>query len=174
MTDATREKLHDSLTWWDRYGSKVAGLLVLALAVIVGILIATQRDLPGRVAALESPCQKNAESKACRDLRRKVLKAEPPAITCLIFRNVNYPCPLPEVIKRQVKRTEREGGGDGASPPTTPTTPTVPPSNGGGGSDGNLGNDPSDPPNPPDDDGPIGDILDGVCTITSPLGICLQ
>jgi hypothetical protein len=146
---------------------------VLALA-LVGFAIARGEDTRGDVQRIvkDSPCVAQPQGKACRKARIALLMAEPKRISCITFRRLGYPCPLDEAVRQAAKAIER---GD-AQPPSQGSQQPSPSPPGGGPSPNPPGNpNPPNPPNPPPDgDGPISGVLDEVCRITGPLGVCLD
>jgi hypothetical protein len=92
--------------------------------------------------------------------------------TC-VRRKLHPACALAEQALRDFQRGRLLGGDAQQTPPASqqPSPPS------GGPSPSPPGNPPTPPSNPDPSDppqGPIGDVLDDVCQITSPLGVCLQ
>lgn len=153
-------------------------VLLIAYLTIVGIAIYVvgDRGESTREIVNASPCIEAPASKACSDARRDILRNENPAVTCIAFRNVGYPCPAPEPSNRRSgtsgqepaespseSLTEPQGGGE----PSTPAASSQPPPPNGGGNNGT-------PHSPPENPALLDPVTDLVCSVNA-LGvrICL-
>lgn len=168
-------------------------VFVVAFGLIaLGTTFAIYRGEDTRQIINASPCVDEPNSRECQKVREAVLRAEDPSITCIIFRNVGYPCPNPDAKPRNASSREgnysseqvsTQGGGrsnTGNPPPSQPGPPsggppdsgeppvtTPPPSN------PPVSNPPQSPPPTTSDQSFLDETVDGatdvVCDIASPL-----
>lgn len=116
------------------------GSLVVAIVAIAGatyaVVVNKEQDtqitrIEPKVTRLEqTPCAKDATSRACQKLRAEVEKAAGIQVTCIPFRRAGYLCPRPgsELAKQQAS-----GGGDAQQTGSTGHQQPSPSPGGGGG-----------------------------------------
>lgn len=164
-------------------------VFVVAFGLIaLGTTFAIYRGEDTRQIINASPCVDEPNSRECQKVREAVLRAEDPSITCIIFRNVGYPCPNPDAKPRNASSREgnysneqdpTQGGGrsnTGNPPPSQPGPPqSGPPDSGDPSSPSNppVSNPPQSPPPTTSDQSFLDETVDGatdvVCDIASPL-----
>jgi hypothetical protein len=70
-------------------------LAILFLAAIVAHQVTVNSAQNDRIARVErGPCLQDPSSQACEQYSRELLRAQSVETSCIVFRNVGYPCPV--------------------------------------------------------------------------------
>jgi hypothetical protein len=70
-------------------------LAILFLAAIVAHQVVVNSNQNDRLARVEQgPCLKEPKSQACERYVRELFRAQSVGTSCIVFRNVGYPCPV--------------------------------------------------------------------------------
>lgn len=130
--DWVKREHRRELRFW---GSLIVAIIAIAgatYAVVVNNEQATQiTRIEPKVTKLEqTPCAKDATSRACQKLRAEVEKAAGVDVTCIPFRLAGYLCPRPGSV---LAERQARGGGDALQAGSTGHQHPSPSSKGGGG-----------------------------------------